>query len=290
MSATSGAGAPWESPEFCEREYNVRAAITNHQAFSDRWEAASRVAREGFGIELDVAFGPSAVEKLDIFQAFGDSRAVLVFIHGGYWQARYKETFSFLAPALREAGVTVVVPNYALAPAVRMGEIVRQAREAVAWTWRNAAQFGGDASRVYVCGHSAGGHLTAMVMATDWPWFANGLPAGMVKGGLAISGLFELAPLSRSSINDALGLTLEEMQRYSPARLAPGSASPLHVAVGGLESSEFHRQCTLLPPHWREVLRETLVVPGAHHLGVLDALADSSNVLHRRVLAMMGLA
>jgi len=165
---------------------------------------------------------------------------VHVFVHGGYWHRLDKTDFSFVAGACRETATVVV--NYALVPTVDLDELVRQVRASVAWVHANARSFGGDPARITVSGHSAGGHLVAMLLATDWPQF--GVPADVVKAGCAISGLYDLEPIRLCYLNEVLGLTPESARHNSPVHLKPTGRAPLVLAVGADEGPEYHRQTT----------------------------------------------
>jgi len=201
-----------------------------------------------------------------------------------------KADFSFVAHAFQPAGAAVVVINYALMPAVAMDELVRQCRASVAWVYRNAPSFGGDPHRIFVSGHSAGGHLVAMLLATDWPAFA-GLPADVVKGGAGISGLYDLEPIRLCYLNDTLQLGPDAARRNSPVHLLPGSRAPLLLPVGGLEGPEYHRQSEDLAAAWRArgVPCEVMDLAGIQHFSIVSQLEDPTSDLGRAILRQMGL-
>lgn len=276
--------------EFCEREYNARAAIPEHPQIFRRWKERSEQARMDLACHLNIPYGPSDAERLDLFFPAGHDAPVLMLVHGGYWQSLDKSDFSFLAPALVQAGATVAVVNYALCPAVRIEDIVRQMLRASVWLWKNVARYGGDPARLFMSGHSAGGHLAAMLLAADWPLYRAGLPKDLVKGGLSVSGLFDLEPLIPTTINAKLGLERDCARLLSPISYRPATRVPLYLAVGEIESSEFHRQSELLRQRWREIPTEFVSVPGCHHLGVIEQLAVPGSVLFRTALKLMGLA
>jgi arylformamidase len=216
---------------------------------------------------------------------------VLVYIHGGYWRALDKRDASFVAPPFVAAGACVVVPNYALCPAASIDEIVRQQRAALAWTWRQVAAHGGDPGRIVVAGHSAGGHLAATMLATDWPAFDPALPADLVKGALALSGVFELEPLRHAPfLASDLGLDAAAAARLSPTSFA-APAMPLYALVGGDESEEFLRQNAAIAAAWGEAAVPVCeTVPGRHHMSVLAELAAPGARTHRLALRLLGLA
>lgn len=278
--------------EALDREYDNRGKVTDSADYLAWYPRESAAARGELACRLDVPYGPSPAETLDVFPAPGAPPApIQVFIHGGYWRALDKADFSYVARAFRPAGAATVVINYGLIPSVDMDELVRQCRAAVAWVYRRARSFGGDPERIFVSGHSAGGHLVAMLMATDWPAFA-GLPADLVKGGCGISGLYDLEPIRLCFLNETLTLTLEQARRHSPVHLAPIGPSPLLLPVGGLEGPEYHRQTDDLAAAWRRhgLAMEVMAMPGLHHFSIVAQLNDPSSELSRAVLRQMGLS
>jgi arylformamidase len=204
------------------------------------WQARSAEAVERLDGLLDTRYGPTLAEHLDIYPA-GSGAPVHLFIHGGYWRRFSARDFAWVAEPLVARGVAAVIVNYALCPAVSLVEIVRQVRAAVAWCHLHAERFGGDPARLSLSGHSAGGHLVAMALATDWPG-TYGLPATLVGRALVLSGLFDLRPFPYTYLQPALQLTTAHVLDASPIDLAPSAATPLTVAVGALESDEFRRQ------------------------------------------------
>jgi arylformamidase len=268
--------------EEIDREYNPTLAVADANQRIEGWVARSARARAKLRCSLGVKYGPTRDEHLDIFPA-GDGAPVHVFVHGGYWRRFSAREHSFVAPALVEAGLAVLVVNYALCPAVTIDEIVRQVRAAIAWAHANAKSFGGDRERITVSGHSAGGHLTAMALSTDWPGWYD-LPADTVKGGVAISGLFDLAPFPFSYLQPALQLDWAQVHRNSPIRHVPAAGPPLVAAVGGAESAEFRRQSrdyAQARPGARY-----LEVAGADHFTVVEELERPGSELFGAVLAL----
>jgi arylformamidase len=212
----------------------------------------------------------------------------LVFFHGGYWRALDKSDHSFVAPSLTQQGVTVVVPNYALCPAVTIPEIVMQMVKALAWVWRHIDTWGGDASRIHVAGHSAGGHLAAMMLACDWRAYAPDLPPTLVKSALSVSGLYELDSLRRSPmLQEALRLDEEQVLKASPAWLPAPKRGVLHSVVGGLESEAFLAHNQLIQNAWgRERVPTAQVLPGLHHFSMMKAFATPGHPLNQQLLAL----
>lgn len=278
------------TPEYREAQYNVRAAIPDHSRIFARWKEASAQARTALPCELDVAYGNGPNETLDLFRARGRCRALLTFLHGGFWRALDKSDFSFIAAPFVERGVTVAVVNYALAPAVTVEFIVRQMLAAHAWLYRNAGKYGAPRERIYVCGHSAGGHLTAMMLAAVWSAHAPGLPDDLVKGGLAVSGVYDLEPLLDVSFNSDMRLDADSARKLSPLRYRPLRAVPMYTAVGGDESDEFKRQNRLIAETWEHCFVRDVPMPGFHHLGVVEQLGNPGSALCAAALEMIHVA
>ncbi len=274
-----------------DEQYDAERAVPDFGRYVDSFLSNSARVRKQLGPRLDVQFGPTNAETLDIYPAARPDAPIHMFIHGGYWHSLSSREFSFVAEGLVSAGVTVVINNYALCPSVTITEIVRQNRAAAAWVYRNAATFGGNRSRLYVSGHSAGGHLTAMLLATDWAG-DYGLPPDLVKGGTAISGLFDLEPFMHSWLQPTLRLTPEEVDRMSPIRHLPDQASPLIVTLGGEESAEFHRQSEAYLAAWTGsgLQGHYVDLPGHNHFTVLEEYREPNSVLCRAMLRQMGIA
>ena len=274
-----------------DEQYDVESSVPDFGRYVDFFLSNSARVRKELGPRLDVPFGPTTAETLDIYPAARPDAPIHMFIHGGYWHSLSSKEFSFVAEGLIAAGVTVVINNYALCPKVTITEIVRQNRAALAWLYRNAATFGGNRSRIHVSGHSAGGHLTAMLLATDWER-DFGLPSDLVKGGTAISGLFDLEPFVHSWLQPKLRLTPEEIDRMSPIRHIPDRASPLIVTFGGDESSEFRRQSESFLAAWtaKGLDGRYLDLPGRNHFTVLEDYMDPDSPLCRSILRQMGIA
>ncbi|MDM0022031.1 alpha/beta hydrolase [Variovorax saccharolyticus] len=282
---------PRPSPAWFDAQYNARAGIPEHPAILRHWADASARALGRPGWALDLAYGEDASERLDILPAAGAAGApVLVYIHGGYWRALDKRDQAFVAPPFADAGAMVAQLNYALCPAVGIEQIALQLTQALAWVWRHAADHGGDRERIVVAGHSAGGHLAAMLLACDWQAVAADLPADLVKSALAISGLYELEPLRHAPFLAAdIGLGAASARRLSPALWPAPARGRLATVVGGNESEEFRRQSALIASAWGPVVVAAETVPGRNHMDVLHEIADPHSRTHALALELLGI-
>ena len=279
-------GAPALTAEEVERGYNNRAAVPDHPAWFARWDALSAAARDGLRPQEDVRYGPNPNETLDLFVPPQGARGTLVFIHGGYWRSLDKRQHAFVAPPFVAAGYAVALLNYDLCPAVSIGTIVDECRRALAWIVREGPPRGLRVDRLVTSGHSAGGHLTAMLHATDWT--AWGLGSNPITGGVSVSGVHDLAPLVLFSYNADLRLDETEAARLSPIHLQPTTTAPCLIAVGADETSEFLRQSDLLcdawPRHRPAGVAGVLRVPNRHHFSVIADYADAASALTRATL------
>lgn len=278
----------WD-PAWLDSMYNNRALVPDFADYFRRWGAASADAMRSETRELDLRYGGGPNEHLDVYATDRPEAPVLVFIHGGYWRALDKKDHAFIAPAFTSRGVCVVIPNYALAPAVTVPEITMQMVQALAWTWRNVARYGGDPSRITVVGHSAGGHLAAMMRACLWPVYGKGLPADLVKNALSISGLHDLEPIMNAPfLQGDLKLTPQQVRQASPALLPAPSSGALAVVAGGAESPEFHRQAQLMRNAWgKKAVPVCEILPGLNHFSVLDALGQPEHRLHAIAMELL---
>lgn len=274
--------------EELDLEYDMRRRCPHFAETFEACEIHNQRLIDNFECRLDVEFGEKPGEKLDVWPGRGNS-PIMLFIHGGYWRAFDKAMFRFVAERFVEAGACVVLNNYDLCPTVTMDEITLQNRKCLAWIYKNAAGIGGDAGRIHVTGHSAGGHLTGMLMATRWADYD--LPFDVVNGAVPLSGLFDLEPLRRSYLNADLKMDEEMTTRNSPINHLPDWMPPTVVAVGGGETDEFRRQSRIYVDACRQkgFPVSYLEVSDCDHVHVAGEYRNSLSPLTATLMAQMGL-
>ncbi|MEQ1535636.1 MAG: alpha/beta hydrolase [Burkholderiaceae bacterium] len=276
-----------------DKLYNNRLLVPDCMDMLQRWTQDSVAVRQLADCKLDVTYGQDDKEKLDIFpstlNASSKAAPVLIFIHGGYWRSLDKADQSFLAPAFTKAGSCVVIPNYSLCPAVTVSDIVLQLVKAVAWVYKNIDRYGGDPKRITVAGHSAGGHLVAILISCLWGKFDKTLPSDVVKNALSISGLFEMeTPMHSPYLQDSLHLTVAEVKRISPAWMPAPKQGLLYSVVGGDESPEFLRHNQLIQDAWgKSAVPVSEQLPSLNHFTVLESLCQSESRLHQLAQALL---
>ena len=278
------------TPEFVERGYNNRAAVPDHPQWFQRFAELSARTVDRYRPALDLRYGSHPKETLDLFVPATRARGTFVFIHGGYWRALDKADHLFVAGPFVDRGFSVAVVNYDLCPQVTVSTIVDECRRAVAWVVNEGERHGANADSIVVGGHSAGGHLAAMMLAT--PTEAFGLGRHPVSAAVSLSGVHDLRPLTLFSYNSDLRLDDAEAARLSPALQMPASSAPLLVAVGADETSEFVRQSQLMWDAW-PANRPTgspavLAVPARHHFSVVLDFEQGSSALTQKTLALFG--
>jgi arylformamidase len=286
MTETAYKGFRQDELEF---QYNPRVSVPEYPELAKVRAAQARKVRESAKSWLNAAYGSSPREVLDIYAADKAGGPVLVYIHGGYWRSGSKEDNCNFVPTFTTRGATVVLVEYDLCPSVTVSDIVRQTRSAIAWTYRNITRYGGEPSKLFVAGHSAGGHLTAMALAHDW--CGEGLPADIIKGATATSGVYDLEMVMRISVQEQVRMTPELAHENSPMHHPPRVRCPLVVAVGAAE-----------PKGWQAISRdyfefckanglsvEYLVEPEANHYTMWEHMLDDRRPLTQAMIKQMGL-
>jgi arylformamidase len=252
------------------------AAVEGHYAAWGKRNAALRAHAKP---QLDLKFGDGARERLDFYAGGKSGAPTVIFIHGGYWQMNDKELFSFVAEGPLAHGINVAITEYTLAPNARMDQICAEVRRSVDWLLANLARLGGDPNKLYVSGHSAGGHLTSVAMGNP-----------KLAGGLPISGIFDLEPIRLNYLNEKLQLDVAEAERNSTIKHLPQQAGPIVVAVGAKELPELVRQSEDYAKAWtaRGLKGSYLPLPGHDHFSILEELASKDGKLTRALLELIG--
>jgi arylformamidase len=273
------------SPIDYEKEYDNRGRVTEHPEIFARWQREAAAYREqARDAELGLSYGPSPRQTIDLFPAKDDDAQtpLALFVHGGWWRSLDPSMFSQLAGGPNARGVTVALAGYDLCPQVSIATIIEQMRAACLWLWRRCGK------RIFVYGHSAGGHLAACLLAQDWPAFALDAPANLVPAAYAISGVFDLSPLLHVSQNQDLRLDEAEARRVSPLHWKVPAGRSFDAVVGALESGEFLRQSKTVVQEWRSrgVATRYEEIAGMNHFTVVDALREADSAMTRRVVQL----
>jgi arylformamidase len=272
-----------------DREYNARASVPDFNAEYGRYVELSAAARARLNVRTGLVFDRHSGNALDWFLG-APGGPVLLWVHGGYWRALSKSDQSLVAPGLVRAGVHVAVMDYSLAPDAKLDVIIHQVRAALAWIAAEAHGMGADPRRLYAAGHSSGGHLVGMLLASGWHG-AFGLAPDALRGGITVSGLFDLEPIRLSHVNAWLGLDAAAARRLSPLHHVPppGPAARLLGVYGGLESKEFQRQTQEYAAAWAAAGHEVRLAPqpSRNHFDLLAGLGDGEDPLCREAIAFI---
>lgn len=275
--------------EELNRQYLPSMTVPNPEALLQASARRSARVRKQLDSELDLSYGDSPGQKLDVFPASQAGSPVLIFIHGGYWRAPHvtKSLYSHIAAPLVQAGATVVLPDYDLCPAVRISDISAQIQRMAAWVYRRIKRYNGDCGRIHVAGHSAGGHLAGMLISTDWS--GHRLPRELIKGTILLSGLFDIEPHRHTALQPDIRLTAREAKAMSPLKLPPQCRGPSLLAVGENEPDLFHWQSLQYAAYLREhrIRAEYLSTPGDNHFTITDRLGRARDPLTRAVLRQL---
>jgi len=259
-----------------DREYNNSGKVSDAESIIQWYCTRSAEYTAAARSQLDLQYGSGETQLLDLYFPNGDaeendgSRPVHVFFHGGYWQAMHKHHFSYVANAFTNTNAIVAIVEYDLIPRVSMSELVDQCRQSLIWLYNNIQHYGGNPDAISLSGHSAGGHLVAMMLATDWKALHHQLPTSLVKAGLALSGLFDLEPVRLCYLNDTLGLTRKDIDQHSPLRLVNQNHANLLCLYGEEEGAEYARQSNALAAKWAQTRAQA--ISGHHHFSIAREL------------------
>lgn len=265
-----------------EAEYNNRKRVPEHVEFAERWSMLAAAYRLAGDLLPDQRYGSRERQRYDLFRVADPDAPLVVYIHGGYWQRGDRKDYSFVARHLNAQGIAVAIPSYTLCPAVSVMEIGDEIQQCLAALWKQTQK------HPTVVGHSAGGHLTAEMLARTWTGFA-GVPADLVRAGYAISGVFDLSPLIGTSINEAVGLRAGTARAASPLFRPPSpKGRRLVAAVGGEESPEFLRQSREIADRWGAVGIEAKceVIPGTNHFSIVDELTRPDSAMLAQIVKL----
>jgi arylformamidase len=272
----------WSAQEL-QQQYFLRGLRPDYETeMIPGWLERSRKFREKAGGWLDLEYGPRERNRLDIFPATRGDAGFVLYIHGGYWQRGDKSVYSILAEPLVRRGFTVAMMNYQMCPDVKMSEIPPQARLAVAWLWRNAGSYGIARDNFNIMGHSAGGHLTAEMLCTDWSLEAPDLPERFLHAGVVLSGILDFEPILHCTENEGLRMDADEARAVSTIHRVPFGDTPQFVGYGANEPPDMQRQSEDYAARSKNA--ECYAVPGADHFDVVDVLADKNSPLFARIV------
>ncbi|PXX50112.1 alpha/beta hydrolase [Aquitalea magnusonii] len=280
-------------PDLASRavQYNARASVADFDACMEEYAVLAIEAKARVAGLYDLPYGMAAAERLDVFPACQQPAPLFVFIHGGYWHSQRKEEACGMAPALHQHGVALATVEYTLLPQATLAEVVREVRSAIAWLYRYAAQYGIDPQRIYVGGSSAGAHLVGMLYAQDWQQ-DYGLPPDVIKGALALSGLYDIRPLCDIYVNDWLRLYPDQAARLSPLLCLPPApqAGKLRLSVGGKETDGFRHQTLAYHHAALELGLDVRLIEdsGNNHFSLVNELSKPDSRLFRQLLEMIG--
>lgn len=277
--------------EDLDRQYNNRLNAPDHEYHLQQWELFNREAERKYSVHKNIPYGGLERETLDIFPSEKPGSGTLVFIHGGYWYKSGPSDAYLVVEAFRAYGITTVLIGYPLMPDFPMDQLVLSCRRAIGWVHANIARYNGDAGRVFVAGHSAGGHLASMMMAANRPQPDQKPGNKIIQGICAISGLYNLLPIQLCYVNETLKMDTAMALRNSPVQLLPETACPLLLAVGGEETAEYKEQSRELFNTWSAKNADVrlLEIPGTNHFSILTSILDRSSILHSGLCGLMGI-
>lgn len=272
-----------------EYQYNPRVSVPEYPELAKVRAAQARKVRESAKSWLNVPYGTSAREMLDIYAVDKPGGPVLVYIHGGYWRSGSKEDNCNFVPTFTKRGATVVLVEYDLCPQVTVTDIVRQTRTSIAWVHRNITRYGGNPAKIFISGHSAGGHLTAMALAHDWT--KEGLPNDFIQGAVATSGVYDLDMVMKISVQEQVRMTPDQAKANSPFLNPPRVKCPLLVAVGADEPKGWQQMSQDYFAYCKQngMNVEYLIEPEANHYTMSEHLLNDTRPLTKAMIKQMGI-
>ena len=268
-------------------QYNNRMAVPDHERHLEQWESLSRSTERNVPHTKDIVYGSHPRERLDFYPSKQPGSGIMVFIHGGYWYKMDKSDFLFVAEGFSLLGLSTALISYPLAPEATMDDIVASCRRAIKWVVSHSSKLNEDENNIYVSGHSAGGHLAAMMMAQE-----NGeptIPQEVIKGCIALSGLHNLEPIMLSERNEVLSMDPEMAMRNSPVQQVPANDHPLIAAVGADETNEYLAQSQELSQQWSSNRKTATYLPlvGINHFSIVETLLDQESQLYQATHQMI---
>ena len=271
--------------EELDRNYDQSSLVPNVNELLEQNVIDSEKVRSELEVIQNVSYGPALMERLDIFPAQQKNGPVVIYHHGGAWTRTNKDQCSYVAPGLVAAGVNVLVADFALAPDVSLDEIVRQNRAAIVWAWNHAAEYGWDKDRIHSVGHSSGGHICGMMLATEWE-HTYGLPSNVIKSAAPCSGMFDLEPVRLSHRNTYLDLTVKAAVRNSAIKCLPKESPVLTMAWGTGELQEFQRQSSEFANAWEGAghVVSRFVMEGLNHFEVGREIFNPEQPVFQNIL------
>ena len=274
------------SPQELERQYNVRDSRADYETkIVPDWIKRSAITRTNLKSAIDISYGKSEKQKLDFFSSADINSPTVIFFHGGYWQRGDKSVYSFLANSFVKNNINFLAVGYDLCPKISITQIVSQAQEAIVWIWQNANKLEINKDKFIVSGHSAGGHITGMMMGTEWNKISSDLPNNLILAGIPISALNLLEPIRHTTLNDALKMDKEEAKSQSPIYLPPRTNAQQLIVYGANETDEFHRQSNIYYEKFKSEERkiERFIVPEADHFDEMNDLSNESSEFFKKM-------
>ncbi|WP_445115520.1 alpha/beta hydrolase [Acinetobacter sp. WZC-1] len=275
-----------------DRQYFIRGTVPDIMPIMQQYAERTATVRRQIPCFLDIAYGDTEAERLDIFPATDrqSDAPVFVFIHGGFWKMLNAADSGFMARTFADQGACVVVINYALAPTASIDQIVDQCRKAIAWTYRHITEYGGNPDRIHVGGSSAGGHLAGMILAQNWREHYQ-VPALKIKGGLMLSGLYDLLPIVPTHINEWAHLDEDKAIRNSPIQFLPEAGVSLIFSYAPNETEQFKMQTEryMTACQVNGCSCQFVAVPDSNHFDIVFEMADPDSEMCRLTFEMMGI-